>query len=109
MRFSDILVEFDNVQDSILDIISLMTGEDTHSLPLEAIQQELFSQGIEISDNSLFDVLTTLAIVDNIKDDIVYFNAHSNAHSVGNSTDAKEPDEDHVSKMAKKQIDKDLK
>lgn len=109
MRFSDILVEFDNVQDSILDIISLMTGEDTHSLPIEAIQQELISQGIEISDNSLFDVLTTLAIVDNIKDGIVYFNAHSAAHAVGNSSDVEEPDEDHVSKMAKKQIDKDLK
>lgn len=110
MRFSDILVEFDETSQVVLDIVTIMAGEDTHSLPLDAIQQELGAQGIDIDDNALFDLLQTLAIVDNIKDDIVYFNTDSAAHAAGQSgeVDAEVDSEKVVKSMAKKQVKKGL-
>lgn len=110
MRFSDILVEFDEVNQVVLDIVTIMAGEGTHSLPIEAIQQELSAQGIDIDENALFDLLDTLAIVDNIKDDIVYFNTDGPSHSAGQSDeeDVELDQEKTVKSMAKKQVDKGL-
>ena len=109
MRFSDILVEIDETSQAILDIVTIMAGEETHSLPLETIQQELSAQGIDIDDNALFDILQTLVIVDNIKDDVVFFNTDSSAHTAGQSEpDAEVDSEKMVKSMAKKQVDKGL-
>lgn len=110
MRISDILVEFDDTRQAVLDIVTIMAGEDAHSLPLDAIRQELSAQGIDIDDNALFDLLQPLVIVDNIKDGIVYFNTDSDAHTAGQSgnVDSEVDSEKVVKSMAKKQVKKGL-
>jgi len=111
MRFSDFLAEDDMVRDAVIDIITIMAGEETHSLPLEAIQAELESAGIDIDNNALFDLLDTLPIVDNIQDDVVFFNVDGPAHAAGmggeEGMDA-EQQQGTVKSMAQKQVQKGL-
>ena len=116
MRFSDFIVEENVAIQAILDIVTIMAGEDGHSLPIHAIQQELSAQGIDIDTNALIDIVQTLPIVTNVeagnpKDySIVFFNSDSAMHNPGSSAEPGdgEASRDKVSDMAKKQINKDL-
>lgn len=116
MRFSDFIVEADETIQAITDIVTIMAGEEGHSLPIRAIQQELSVQGIEIDTNALIDIVQTLPIVTNIEaadpkeHSIVFFNPDSPMHDPGSSAEPGdgEASRDKVSDMAKKQIDKEI-
>ena len=116
MRFSDLLVEVDQTVQAITDIVTIMAGEDGHSLPIHAIQQELSMQGIDIDTNALIDIVQTMPIVTNVeagepKDaSVVFFNPDSAQHDPGSSAKPGdgEASRDTVSKMAKQQIDKEI-
>lgn len=63
--------------------------------------------GVDVDDEALFDEITNLQIVNNIKDGIVYFNTSSLDASNLNKVD---PDKakKKIKTMAKKQVDKEL-
>lgn len=102
------LTENSTTEDAVLDLLTAMAGEGLDSAPLDTLADELSKQGIDIDTTALFDVLENLAIVDNIKDDIVYFNTDSKASHYGSKPDPEKQDKQ-VSKLAKKQIDKEIK
>ena len=108
MLIADIILENNTVQDATLDLLTAMAGEGLDSAPLSTLVDELSNQGIDIDATGLFDVLDNLAIVDNIKDDIVYFNTDSEASHYGIKPDP-EKQEKQVSKLARKQVDKEIK
>jgi len=93
---------------SVIDILTTMSGEGIDSISFNAIMSELSSEGYDIDDGSLFDLLDKLAIVRNIKDKVVFFNSDSDqSHS---DYDKPDPEKDNkvVSKMAQKQVKKEL-
>jgi hypothetical protein len=110
MRISDIINEsVDDVYDSVLDLITVMAGEGLQSMAIDTIIMELANGGIDVDEASLFDLLSSIDIVDNIKDDVVYFNTDSEAF--GNySTQAPDPEKQNktVDRMARKQVDKEI-
>jgi len=112
MRFDEIIVEDEDVRQSILDIITSMAGEDASSLPLDAVQDELRMSGIDISDDALFDVLDTMdSVVTNIEDGVVFFNPDGPAHDPGMGGEANmdaEMQKGTVKSMAQKQVQKGL-
>lgn len=94
---------------AVLDILTVMAGEGLDTANFDMIKDQLSSSGIDLDDNSLFDLLNNLAIVRNIKDRVVFFNTDSDqSHNQDLEVDP-EKDAKHVSKMAKKQVDKELK
>jgi hypothetical protein len=108
MRFADLIRENSTIHDSILDLLTAMSGEGLDSVPLSALVAELNNQGIDIDEPGLFDNLSNLAIVRNIKDGIVYFNSDSDQSHYSNLPDPKKQ-EKQVSKLARKQVDKEIK
>lgn len=109
MRISDIIVEETPVRDTVIDLLTVLNGEGVDSVAIDALQQEISNQGIDVDHNSLFDLLDTLPIVHNIKDDVVYFSSDSEK-SRYNNTQANdiEKQEKKVANLAKKQVKKEL-
>lgn len=108
MFIADIIYENSTTEDIVLDLLTTMAGEGLDSAPLSMLVDALSKQGVDIDATALFDVLENLAIVDNIKDDVVYFNTDSKASHYGSKPDPEKQDKQ-VSKLAKKQIDKEIK
>jgi|TARA_B110000037_G_scaffold171808_1_gene195111 hypothetical protein len=106
MRYTD-LFEISQVDSKIIDLLSILSSEGVESIPLEAIVVELVAMGADVDEQSLFDEMQDLPIVNNIKDGIVYFNTASIAASNLNKVDP-EADNKKVKAMAKKQVDKGL-
>ena len=106
MRYTD-LFEISQVDSKIIDLLSILSSEGVESIPLEAIVVELVASGVDVDEQSLFDEMQDLPIVNNIKDGIVYFNTTSMAASNLNKVDP-EKSKKKVSAMAKKQVKKGL-
>ena len=108
MRFADLVIENSELQDAVIDLLTVMAGEGVNSIPLEVLVKELAKQGIDVDSNSLFDIADNLAIVRNIKDDVVFFNTDSDA-SVGDpETPDPEKQDKKIDSMARKQVKKEL-
>lgn len=108
MRFSDIVLEEDNVTPAVIDLLAILAGEDTRSVPLEVVRDELIAQDIDIDDAALYDLLVPLDIVSKIEDDIVFFNTDSSNFSIGSEEKSREEQKDTVDRMARKKVDKEL-
>jgi hypothetical protein len=109
MRILDIIVEDNYARDAVIDLLTVLAGEDTDSVGLDVLQQELSANGIDVDHNSLFDLLDNLVIVRNIKDDVVYFNTDSEgSHHATMDVDPDKQDKQ-IDKMARKQVSKEIK
>ena len=108
MRYADLIRENTEIQDAILDLLTSMAGEGLDSIPMDSLIKELSAQGIDIDEMALFDTLSTLAIVRNIKDDVVFFNSDSDQSHYTDMPDPEQQDKQ-VSKLAQQQVDKAIK
>jgi|TARA_B110000908_G_scaffold76823_1_gene92453 hypothetical protein len=106
MRYAD-LFEITQVDSKIIDLLSILSSEGVESIPLDAIVTELLATGVDVDEQSLFDEMQDLPIVNNIKDGIVYFNTSSMDASNLNKVDP-EKSKSKVKAMAKKQVKKGL-
>ena len=106
MRYAD-LFEISVVDSKVIDLLSILSSEGVNQIPLDALVKELTSMGVDVDDESLFDEITSLPIVNNIKDGTVYFNTASLQASNLNKIDP-EKSKKKIKTMAKKQVDKEL-
>jgi hypothetical protein len=100
-------MEISSVDSKVIDLLSILSSEGVESIPIDALVKELVSMGIDADDQSLFDELQNLPIVNNIKDGVVYFNTASMGASNLNKVDPEKGNKQ-VKAMAKKQVDKEL-
>lgn len=109
MRLSEIIsiLAENEIESQIIDFLTIMDAEQIDSIPLETLVKGLQGQGIDVHSDVLFDILDNLAIVKNIKDNIVYFNSTSDDSMAGQEHNP-EKDKKTVSKLANKKIDKEL-
>jgi len=110
MRISDILSfsEADNdVTSQVIDFMTIMNAEDVSTISLDTLLAGLQNQGITVDKATLFDILDNLAIVKNIKDDVVYFNSNSDDSMYGQQHDP-EKDDKVVDKLARQKMSKEL-
>lgn len=108
MRIADIIKENNDPESAVLDILTSIAGEGIDEIPLDTILSSLNGQGIDVDKASVFDLLDNLAIVTNIKNDIVTINTDSSS-SQYNVKDDPEKQDKKVDSMARKQIDKKVK
>jgi len=106
MRYAD-LFEISVVDSKVIDLLSILSSEGVNQIPLDALVKELTSMGVDVDDESLFDEITNLPIVNNIKDGTVYFNTASLQASNLNKVDP-EKNKKKIKAMAKKQVKKEL-
>ena len=85
-----------------------MAGEGINSIPIPVLVKELAKQGIDVDENSLFDVADNLAIVRNIKDDVIFFNTDSDASAGDPEQKDPEAQDKQIDKLARKQVKKEL-
>jgi len=105
MRFSEIIREdSSDVTSLVLDIVTSANAEGMTSLSVDTLAKSLSAMGQEVDHALLFDLLDAMPVIDNIKDDIIYFG--SDGHTDSEPTRASQ--ENHIDKMARKQIKKDL-
>jgi len=105
MRFSEIVVEdTSDVKSIIIDIISVAAAEGMSSLSIDTLAKSLANMGNEIDHSVLFDVLDSIPIIDNIKDDVVFFGRDGKT----SSEPSKDQQDNHIDKMARKQVKKDI-
>ena len=60
--------------------------------------------GNEIDHSLLFDILDSIPIVDNIKDDVIFFGRDGKS----SSEPSREQQDNRIDKMARKQVKKDI-
>lgn len=108
MRYLDLIAENSDLQDAVLDLLTVMAGEGINSIPIQVLVNELAKQGIDVDENSLFDVADNLAIVRNIKDDVVFFNTDSDASAGDPEQPDPEKQDKQIDKLARKQVKKEL-
>ena len=109
MLISDVIFkEDDTTKQSVIDLLTVMAGEDIGTVSLETLLGELSKEGINMDKATLFDVLNGLAIVDNIKDDVVYFNTHSQAFKSFDMTADPEKADKKVDQMARKTVKREI-
>tara|TARA_B110001454_G_scaffold72784_1_gene70531 strand:+ start:765 stop:1091 length:327 start_codon:yes stop_codon:yes gene_type:complete len=106
MRYAD-LFEISVVDSKVIDLLSILSSEGVESIPLDSLVKELTSMGVDVDDESLFDEISSLDIVNNIKDGIVYFNTSSLGATNMNKIDP-EKNKKRIKTMAKKQVKKEL-
>jgi hypothetical protein len=107
MRFSD-LHEYNQVDNTVIDLLTVLSGEGVESIGLDALVSELDAMGMNVDSASLFDELQNLKMIHNIKDGVVYFHSTSQGASTLNKVDP-EKDDKVVKKMAQKKVSKELK
>lgn len=97
MRYNDI------IKHTLIDMLSIMTAEGATSISLDTLEQTLDTQGMHVDNEELRQLLDTIPIVNTVKDNVVFFNKEGDV-------DAPDPDkqQDKVSSLAKKQIDKEM-
>jgi hypothetical protein len=105
MRFSEIVVEdTSDIKSIIIDIISVAAAEGMSSLSLDTLAKSLAEMGNEIDHSLLFDILDSISIVDNIKDDVIFFGRDGKS----SSAPSREQQDNRIDKMARKQVKKDI-
>lgn len=106
MRYAD-LFEFSGIDSKVIDLLSVLSSEGVESIPLASLVDELNAMGVDVDEESLFDEITNISIINNIKDGVVYFNTSSMGATNMNKIDP-EKNKKKVKSMAKKQVDKEL-
>lgn len=106
MRYAD-LFEFSGIDSKVIDLLSVLSSEGVESIPLTSLVDELRAMGVDVDEESLFDEITNISIINNIKDGVVYFNTSSLGATSMNKVDP-EKNKKKVKAMAKKQVDKEL-
>jgi len=106
MRYAD-LFEFSGIDSKVIDLLSVLSSEGVESIPLKSLVDELQAMGVDVDEESLFDEITNISIINNIKDGVVYFNTSSLGATNMNKVDP-EKNKKKVKAMAKKQVDKEL-
>ena len=105
MRFSEIVVEdTSDIKSIVIDIISVAAAEGMSSLSLDTLAKSLAEMGNEIDHSLLFDILDSIPIVDNIKDDVIFFGRDGKS----SSEPSREQQDNRIDKMARKQVKKDI-
>jgi hypothetical protein len=104
MRFSEIVEDTSDIKSVIIDIISIASAEGMSSLSIDTIQKSLSEMGNDIDNSVLFDVLDSIPVIDNIKDDVVFFGRDGKY----SSEPSKDQQDNHIDKMARKQVKKDI-
>jgi hypothetical protein len=108
MRYADLVTEDLDIKDIVLDLLTAMAGEGVESMSLDSLVKELAAQGIDVDAHALFDLLGNLAIVQNVKDNVVYFNADSDqSHYQELKVDPEKQDKT-IDKLARKKIKKEI-
>lgn len=107
MRISDIINEASTVEQSILDYLSILAGEGLKSISISTLIAELATNDIDVDEGMLFDILNNLAIVNNIKDDVVFFSTDSGGAQV-DAGEGPAKAEKTIDRMARKQTKKEL-
>lgn len=107
MRISEIILEDNMLRQQVLDLLVVASGEGIDSMSLDTLVKELETEGSTIDKSGLFDILNNLAIVRNIKDDVVFFNTDSD-NSYGDPEPSPEKQDNTIDKMARKQVGKEL-
>jgi len=97
MRYNDI------VKHTLIDLLSIMTAEGATSLSLDTIQQTLSANNMSIDNQELTELLDSIPVVNTVKDNVVFFNKNN---APGEQSPEKQ--EKTVSKLARKQIDKEM-
>ena len=106
MRYAD-LFEFSGIDSKVIDLLSVLSSEGVESIPLSSLVDELRAMGVDVDEESLFDEITNISIINNIKDGVVYFKTSSLGATNMNKVDP-EKNKKKVKAMAKKQVDKEL-
>ena len=106
MRYAD-LFEFSGIDSKVIDLLSVLSSEGVESIPLASLVDELNAMGVDVDEESLFDEITNISIINNIKDGVVYFNTSCMGATNMNKIDP-EKNNKKVKSMAKKQVDKEL-
>jgi hypothetical protein len=104
MRFSEIVEDTSDVRSIIIDIISVASAEGMTSLSIDTLQKSLAEMGSELGHSILFDLLDSIPIVDNIKDDVIFFGRDDKSSSEPTS----DQQDNRIDKMARKQVKKDI-
>mgnify|MGYP003677503104 FL=1 len=105
MRFSEIVVEdTSDIKSIIIDIISVAAAEGMSSLSIDTLAKSLAEMGNEIDHSILFDILDSIPIVDNIKDDVILFGRDGKS----SSEPSRDQQDKRIDKMARKQVKKDI-
>jgi len=107
MRIVDIIREVAEVDQEIIDHLSVLDAEGVNTIGIESLTNSLQQNGIAVDRDMVFDVLQNLAMVDNIKDDVVYFNSNSEQSGYANQVDPEKQDKT-IDRMARKQTKKEL-
>ena len=109
MRYADlVLIETIDIRDQVLDLLTVMAGEGVESISVELLVKELESQELDVDKNALFDLLGTLAIVRNVKNNVVYFNADSDQSHYQELKVDPEKQNKTIDKLARKKIKKEI-
>ena len=104
MRFSEIVEDTSDITSIIIDIISMAAAEGMSSLSIDTIQRSLSEMGNDIDHSMLFDVLDSIPVIDNIKDDVIFFGRDDST----SSEPSKDQQDNRIDKMARKQVKKDI-
>jgi hypothetical protein len=105
MRFSEIVEDTSDITSVIIDIISMAAAEGMSSLSIDTIQRSLSEMGNDIDNSMLFDVLDSIPVIDNIKDDVIFFGRDGNTAS---DEPSKDQQDNRIDAMARKQVNKDI-
>lgn len=113
MRYNDLTYsvfyeDTPDIKSQVLDILSIMAGEGVDSVNMSVLIKSLTSVGISVDNHALFDILDNLAIVRNIKDDVVFFNTDSEASQGLDKEPDGEKQDRQIDKLARKQVKKGL-
>ena len=104
MRFSEIVEDTSDIKSIIIDIISVASAEDMTSLSIDTLHKSLAEMGNEVDHSILFDLLDSIPIVDNIKDDVIFFGRDDSS----SSEPTRDQQDNRIDKMARKQVKKDI-
>lgn len=99
MRYADL------IKSQIIDMLAILTGEGLDTVSIEALQKELASQNIDIDSATLVNIVSELAIVDNVENNVVHFNRVQDP----DSEVSPEQQDKKIDSLARKQVKKEIK
>jgi len=112
MRINDIIAPlFENdVKSSIMDMLVTLAAEDIDSVSIDSIQKELSIQGLEVDPAMIFDIADNMDIVQNIKDNVVFFvtSSKSGHYGIQNKEGDPEKQDKTIDTLARKQVKKEI-
>lgn len=112
MKINDIILTLveNDAKSSIMDMLVTLAAEDIDSVSIDTIQKELAVLGIDVDEAIVFDIADSMDIVDNIKDNVIYFVTSSKSGHFGVQGKDGDPEKQDktIDNMARKQVKKEL-